>query len=174
MTRVAIAGKNNPAYKHGHTEGKFSPEYYSWSGMIQRCTNKKRDSWKYYGARGITVCDRWLHSFEGFLNDMGNRPKHTSLDRIDSNKGYYLENCRWATNSVQRTNKDKKTEGYAQDILCLIMLGHGFIPTIVEYMGLHKEVVKKEIRKLRHIGLIITTRQGRTLQCTYTGKINNA
>ena len=176
MKRLAVTGANNPAYKHGHTQDKFSPEYHSWASMVQRCTNPKRDSWKYYGAKGITVCERWVGSFENFLVDMGNRPEGTSLDRIDGHKGYYLENCRWATGSIQSSNRDKKTEGYAQDILCLIMLGYSFLPIIVEYTVLHKEVVKKEIRKLRQLGIISTTRvssykgsTGTTLQCIYNG-----
>jgi hypothetical protein len=76
---------NNPAYKHGHaSREKFSPTYYSWSCMLTRCNNKNRAMWKYYGGKGIVVCEKW-QSFLGFLEDMGERPEGTSLDRIDSN-----------------------------------------------------------------------------------------
>jgi len=177
MGRIAVTGKNNPAYKHGHTESKFSPEYHTWSGMIQRCTNKNRKMWKYYGGKGVTVCDRWLNNFEDFLADMGPRPEGMTLDRVEGHKGYYLENCRWATASTQASNKVKKTEGYAQDILCLVMLGRGYLPDIIECLNLHPEVVKKEVRKLRTMGVIKTTAvapfigsTGRTLQCTYNGR----
>jgi hypothetical protein len=75
--------------------------------MIHRClahdTGKR--NWKYYGGRGIQVCQRWLHSFENFLSDMGRRPslKH-SIDRRKQNGDYTPKNCRWATPAEQRRN----------------------------------------------------------------------
>lgn len=80
-------------------------EYKTWSGLRTRCYNKDSRPYKYYGGRGIYVCDRWLESFQNFLEDMGEKPsrKH-SLDRIDNNKGYYKENCRWATYKQQMRN----------------------------------------------------------------------
>ena len=90
-------------------------EYYAWSNMIQRCTNKNHPEYKNYGARGITVCNEWEKSFEKFLEDMGEKPrKELSLDRIDNNKGYFKENCRWATGYMQAVNqrsKENKTTG---------------------------------------------------------------
>jgi len=71
------------------------PEYLVWYSMVSRCTNENHKFWFRYGGRGIKVCDRWL-SLNCFLEDMGRRPsrKH-QLDRIDNNKGYYKDNCRW-------------------------------------------------------------------------------
>lgn len=82
------------------------PEYKVWYGMIQRCHNPNDSAFVNYGGRGISVCDRWRHSFQNFASDMGNRPtpKH-SIDRIDNGKNYCPENCRWATKKEQCRNK---------------------------------------------------------------------
>lgn len=74
--------------------------------MVGRCTNPKRPDYRFYGGRGITVCDRWLASFAAFLSDMGSRPgpEGTSIDRIDNAKGYGPDNCRWATIHEQMQN----------------------------------------------------------------------
>jgi hypothetical protein len=92
---------------HGHAQGgTTSHEYSIWSTMIQRCTNPKNKRYEYYGGRGITVCERWISSFENFIEDMGYKPssKH-SIDRIDNNKGYSPDNCRWGTIQEQSRNK---------------------------------------------------------------------
>lgn len=79
--------------------------YRTWQGMKRRCYNPKCSEYKYYGARGITICDRWLDSFDAFFADMGPRPVGHSIDRIDNDLGYAPENCRWATPGVQRRNQ---------------------------------------------------------------------
>ncbi len=76
-----------------------------WVNMKQRCLNKKSTRYSNYGGRGISICDRWLNSFENFYEDMGELGKGLSLDRIDNNKGYYKENCQWSDKSQQANNK---------------------------------------------------------------------
>lgn len=84
--------------------GKESREYKTWQGMKDRCSRSKASNYKYYGARGIKVCDRWL-KFENFLADMGKRPLGTTLDRIDTDGNYEPKNCRWATATQQINNR---------------------------------------------------------------------
>jgi hypothetical protein len=83
-----------------------SPEYQVWANLIQRCNNPKNPMYPKYGGRGITVCARWLNSFDNFFSDMGHRPgPEYSLDRKDNDLGYYKGNCRWATAQEQSVNR---------------------------------------------------------------------
>lgn len=83
-----------------------NPSYQSWSSMIQRCTNPNVYSYRYYGAKGVSVCRAWRRSFKTFDADMGHRPsRNHSLDRINPFGNYCRENCRWATVKQQTYNK---------------------------------------------------------------------
>jgi len=90
-------------FKHGMSD---RAEFHIWQGMLARCCVSTNRAYRLYGGRGITVCDRWLSSFENFYADMGPRPspKH-SIDRIDNDGNYEPGNCRWTTQKVQCNNR---------------------------------------------------------------------
>ena len=99
-------GPNNRGnFKHGHatkSRGMTKP-YRIWKGMRRRCQDKNDHAYPGYGGRGIKVCDRW-QKFENFYADMGDPPSDRSLDRINNDGDYELENCRWATRHQQSNN----------------------------------------------------------------------
>jgi hypothetical protein len=95
-----------------------SPEYRAWRSMKQRCFNPKCRSYRDYGARGITVCERWL-VFENFYADMGSRPADMSLERDRNSGNYEPGNCRWATRTEQQRNtRQNKLLTYAGETHC--------------------------------------------------------
>jgi hypothetical protein len=100
--RNDIVTKGNN-FKHGYHK---TSEYRSWQHMKARCTNPNNDNYRYYGGRGIMVCDRWMKSFADFIVDMGLKPsKEYSLDRIDNNGNYEPSNCKWSSKSEQLSNR---------------------------------------------------------------------
>ena len=99
---------------HGLTHNKW---YSVWGGIIGRCYKPQNKSYKNYGARGITVCEEWLDitTFIAWAEATHPNIEGVSLDRIDNDKGYSPENCRWADASTQNTNQrmsKKNTSGF--------------------------------------------------------------
>jgi len=88
--------------KHGHAKGDL---YRIWERMISRCHNPADLAFRYYGERGIIVCDRWRESVDAFITDMGPRPSRKySVNRKDNNGNYEPSNCEWATDLEQARN----------------------------------------------------------------------
>ena len=90
--------------KHGFWD---TSTYRTWCAMLQRCNNPNCATYKYYGARGIKVCERW-ELFENFLKDMGLRPDKLTIDRIDNDGNYEPGNCRWVTHKENCNNRHRK------------------------------------------------------------------
>lgn len=96
------------AHKKGNPKHKccYLPEYKIFTGIIDRCFNPNNPAYRYYGGRGITICDEWRYDFCAFFVHIGPRPSMKySVDRIDVNKGYEPGNVRWATDKQQANNK---------------------------------------------------------------------
>lgn len=99
--RLSCGCAKNGNPKHGM---RYSREYSIWTDMHKRCSNPKSISYLWYGAKGVTVCERWAE-FQNFIDDMGACPEGMSIDRVDGSLGYSPDNCRWATAQEQVENR---------------------------------------------------------------------
>lgn len=128
--------------KHNHCpRSGASSEYSCWRNMKQRCYNQKNPEFKNYGYRGISVCERWLNSFENFVEDMGYKPgENYSIDRIDVDGNYCPENCRWSTTKDQNDNKRQSviiTAFGETGSLTSMARKYGISPTTLRYRLSH-------------------------------------
>lgn len=111
-----------------------------WSAMKQRCLNPKSVSYARYGGRGIKVCTKWLR-FEGFLDDMGMRPPGHSLERINNNGDYCIENCKWATSKDQSRNTSRNIVHVLEDGVARVEAD------CCDMFGLSRSIVYKRRRR---------------------------
>jgi hypothetical protein len=109
LSEVFAPSKRKPRRapsEHKTPEKRSPPERTAWKAMLYRCFNPQHHAYKNYGGRGISVCDRWVESYQNFLDDMGSRPSPDhSLDRINVQGNYEPGNCRWSTRDVQQQNR---------------------------------------------------------------------
>lgn len=145
----------NRARKGTHRKAirfKELPEYETWCGMKKRCNNPNTKGFSDYGGRGITVCDRWQHSFADFLADMGSRPSrdHT-IERINNEKGYSPDNCKWLEKEKQAQNKrNNRTLTFKGETLC--------ISEWARRTGFHIETLRRRLAKNWSIEHTLTVR----------------
>lgn len=144
--------------------------YYAWRSMRDRCRNEKSGAWHNYGGRGIAVCERWVNDYDAFFEDMGEVPEGMSLERLDVNKGYFPENCVWATVRDQaRNRRNNRKITHNGKTMCLAdwaaEIGVG-IDTLSRRLNSYKMPVEKALTpgslvpQWRH-----GTRQGYTRGC---------
>lgn len=141
--------------KHLHecnmTHGLSKSRLYSvWQNIKGRCHKEKHLFYKYYGARGIAVCDRWREDFSYFIEDMGIPEAGMTLDRIDNNAGYSKENCRWATRKEQ-SNNTRANRRLEHDGLNLT------ITEWAELRGIHRNTLNERLRNGWDIPLALDT-----------------
>lgn len=118
--KISTSKERNSAFTHGYSSitHPYFRVYTAWCTMKSRCYREKDKNYKRYGAKGITVCDEWMQSFEKFLEDMGLPEDGYTLDRIDVYGNYNRDNCRWANKETQ-SNNQRKTIYYELDGLKL-------------------------------------------------------
>lgn len=147
--RKEVAKGNNNSTKHNKTQTRL---YSIWSGIKQRCYNKNKIAYEYYGARGIGVCDEWKSDFmafyvwalkNGYKDDL-------TIDRIDVNGNYKPNNCRWATIKEQNNNmRNNHWINYKGQKLTMSQFA--------EKYGIPYQIMKNRIRYNWSIDRIIST-----------------
>lgn len=123
------------------THGKNGTKVYdTWINIKQRCHNPKVPHYERYGARGVTVCDRWRESFDNFYNDMGDPPEGLELDRIDNSRGYEPGNCKWVTRS--ENNRHRRSTRWVEVDGRMVSMAEA-----VEITGIPTSTMKNRLNK---------------------------
>lgn len=134
--RVKSMSNPNGNIKH---RGCWTLTYARWKSMMARCNNPNATNYKYYGALGITICERW-HEFTAFLSDMGECPSRAmTLDRIENSIGYKPGNCRWATQAAQNKNRS----------YCVLLTFNGITKNVTDwaaYVGITPNALNQRLR----------------------------
>jgi len=146
-------GKRNEKHKHSSTK-----IYRIYAGMIQRCYNNKRKSYRRYGGRGIAICDEWLNDFELFYSWclQNEYDKDLTIDRIDNNGNYEPSNCRFASKLVQCSNRGKMDKKCSSKYKGVSKIGNRWISRIRAnhkpiYLGSFKDESSAAIEYNRYI-----------------------
>lgn len=141
--RIKSCGCSQVKHEKAHTK-----TWRIWVQMRQRCDNANNKNYMHYGGRGIDYAPQW-QDFIIFLADMGDCPTGMSLDRIDNNKGYSKENCRWTTQAHQsRNRRTNKMYTYNGTTLCLRDWENS--------LGLSKGALTKRLRRMSFIQAVTT------------------
>jgi len=142
MAEKIIAQNRNLSHGHAKKDCRTTT-YVSWGSMKTRCLNKRTAYYSRYGGRGITICDRWVNSFENFLEDMGECPEGMTLDRIDNSGNYEPNNCRWTTMALQSQNRrsTKLNEKKVNEVIALRKDGLSY-RKIAGRMGISKRTIE--------------------------------
>ena len=141
-------------------------EHAIWSSMRQRCDNPNNQAYHRYGGRGITVCERW-QTFSNFVEDMGPRPPGLQLDRIDNDKGYSPDNCRWAT-PMENSHNTATNRRLTLD---------GVTKTLAEWgrdTGLSQPVITHRLKAGWQLDKALTAPRFKGLFITFNGKAQSA
>lgn len=162
----AVAESNRRRAKHGQAGGEAKPSkvYVAWRSMKERCLNPNNSHYHRYGGRGITVCKKWVDSFEAFYADVGDPPEGAWLDRINNNRGYTKSNVRWATPKQQANNR--KTNLFIKHNGKRLTLAEWARELNVPYQLLMNRWVKGK----RGAELLAPRQQTRDQTVTYKGK----
>lgn len=147
--RSEFVAKNNSILRRTHGQSETST-YRSWVAMIQRCYNPKSASYKRYGKRGITVCDRWRESFENFYADMEDCPSGLTVERRNNNLNYCPENCCWDTPKVQARNRSNNRLATLNGVTMCVSAWE-------ERLGFKPAVLSQRLRKGWSVEKTLTT-----------------